>query len=183
MCSRILQNGPISMFSPGERVLWCAVVCLRELLHLVWIERRQRMSNYYRSHLVHPQSWCCSCVTSPPNPHIWSAKWPPELRAALQRFDTPSLHPAFSSLITEDVKWGRSLLSSNRCFERSETALVCPRDIRKVLLQSQGRVVDCRDDRRRACIISGACGRKYSRSLLAVWLSLCPCILMFIILY
>lgn len=115
MCSMILQNGPISMFWPGERVLWCAVVCLRELLHLAWIEWRQRMSNYYQSHLVHPQSWCCSCVTSPPNPHIWSAKWPPELRAALQHFDTPSLHTAFSSVITEDVKWGHSLLRSNRC--------------------------------------------------------------------
>lgn len=64
----------ISTLLSGHGLLWSAAILLRELLHLAWIEERQRMSNNYQSHLVHPRSWCCSCVTAPPNPHIWSGQ-------------------------------------------------------------------------------------------------------------
>lgn len=74
----------ISTFFSIDMVLCSAVICLRGLLHLARVQKIQRMSNNYQSHPVHPHSLCCSCPTSPPNPHIGSAKWPPELRAALQ---------------------------------------------------------------------------------------------------
>lgn len=57
---------------------------------------------------------------------------------------------AFGSVLTVEVKWEDAVLDCTS-FGRSKTALICPRDMRAVLLQwleefgYQGRDVDCRD--------------------------------------
>lgn len=148
-CSNLNRNRIWKIGYKEMLFLWSAVICLRELLHLVSAEKRQRMSNNYQSHLVRPQSWC-SCVTSPPNPHIWSAKWAPELRAALPSFEelhhchaespSPISSAALSSVTTVDVKWERSLLGFisflNDVFSHSTTALICPGDTRSLVFKA-----------------------------------------------
>lgn len=137
-----------------------AVTCPGELLHLAWKEKRQKMSNNYQGHLIHPQTWCCCCVTSPPNPHICSDKWPPELRAAplsLRKLPSATSPAVFSSVTAVDVNRERSLLDliSFLTLFHSLTALIWPTDVKTI----QGRDVDCRDGRRRGCIITGGCIR------------------------
>lgn len=145
-------------FLPGDRALWSAAICLRDLLHLAWKEKRHMMSDNYQGHLVHPQTWYCSCMTSPQNLHIWSDKWPPELRAAppsLREPPSATSSTMFSYVTTVDFNWECSPLDSISFLTRSYslTALIWPIDAKT----SQGRDVDCRDGRRRGCIIARGC--------------------------
>lgn len=115
-------------------------------------------------------------MTSPPNPPIGPAKWPPQSRAVTPR--APSLQRCSAR-----VKWGRSILDSIS-FTPRKAALICPRDIREVLLPwceefaIQGCDVDCRDGG-----VGGGGGVSSQElvgglgGLLAVLLPFCPCIL------